>query len=87
MIGFAFVVLRKNFFDLPHEHAVVLREHLRRLLGSAFDQFDIGEDFCAGAIHRLGSGLRQTHEKAALVVGFDPGDIERLGFEFFVLLF
>ena len=87
VIGFAFVVLRKDLFDLPHEHAVVLGEHLGRLLSSAFDQFDVGEYVGAGTVHRLGAGLCKSRENAALVVGFDPGDVERLGLEFLVFLF
>ena len=87
VIGFAFVVLRKDLFDLPHEHAVVFGEHLGRLLGSAFDQIDIGEYVDAGTVHRLGAGLCKSRENAALVVGFDPGDVERLGLKFLVLLF
>ena len=87
VIGFAFIVLRKDLFDLPHEHAVVLGEHLGRLLGSSFDQIDIGEYFDAGTVHRLGTGLCKACEDAALVVGFDSGDVERLGLELLVLLF
>ncbi len=72
---------------MPHEHAVVLGEHLRRLLSSAFDQVDVSEYINSGSVHRLGTGLCKTREKAVLVVGFDPGDVERLWLEFLVLLF
>ena len=87
MVGLAFVVLGKDLFDLPHEHLVVLSEHLGILLDPAFHDIYVAKDFDPSLVHRLCVGLCNPCKEAVLIVGFDGGDVERFGFKFFVLLF